>query len=126
MDHFPTEHIGLDFAKVEFYETFMVVTSKEGVEMNEKKIHILRELAYNFYKEKSFGYISNRVHDYSRNILPKSYTKQFPKLLAFAIVYKTEDALRIANFEKYFINVPFKIFSHLDDAIDWMLKQIEQ
>lgn len=121
----PTELIELDFVKIEFYEKYMICTPNAGIILNEKHVEEIQNYASEFYGERSFGYISNRMNDYSRNISPKSYTKQFPKLAAFAVVYKSESSLNIANFEKYFIKVPFTTFEKINPAKEWMLKQIE-
>src|SRR5690606_12391627 len=99
----PTEIIELDFRIIEFYENYMSTTHSEVVTSTEKNVSQIQSYASAFYKDKSFGYMSYRVNDYSRNISPKSYTRKFPKLLAFAIVCKTEFSLDIANFEKFFI-----------------------
>ncbi len=123
MIQIPTELIELEFMKIEFYEHFMIVTPADGVVINEENVKKIQELAANFYKNRPFGYISNRVNDYSRNIPPKFYTLQFQKLFAFAIIYKTEITLEVANFEKHFIKVPFKTFKRLSLAKKWMLEQ---
>ncbi len=125
MINLPTELIELDFVKIEFYESYMITTPNEGITLTEENVAQIQNYASAFYKDECFGYISYRLNDYSRNISPKSYTRQFPKLLAFAIVYKTEISLDIANFEKFFIKVPFKTFKNLNSAKEWMLKETQ-
>lgn len=126
MFQLPIELIELDLVKIEFYKNYMISTPAEGIILNEEYVFKIQDLASQFYGEKSFGYISNRVNDYSRNLSPKSYTRQFPRLVAFAIVYKTNTTLEIANFEKYFIKVPFNTFNKLNSAKEWMLEQIKK
>ena len=126
MFQLPCELIELDIVKIEFYINYMVSTPAEGIILNEEYVFKIQELASLFYGDKSFGYISNRENDYSRNIFPKSYTRQFPRLAAFAIVYKTKSTLEIANFEKFFIKVPFNTFKKLNSAKEWMLEQTKK
>lgn len=102
----------------------MVATPAEGIVLDEEYVSKIQALAKEFYKDNSFGYISNRIHDYSRNLSPKSYTRQFPILKAIAIVYKTENTLKVAEFESYFIQIPFSTFSDLEAAKQWMLSRI--
>ncbi len=123
MFELPIELIELDFVKIEFYAHFMISTPIEGITLNEAHVRTIQDLATKFYGGKSFGYISNRENDYSRNISPEAYTRQFPTLTAIAIVYKTETSLKIANFEKFFIRIPFQTFEKMNDAKEWMMEQ---
>ncbi|MCG2418665.1 hypothetical protein K8089_06490 [Aequorivita sp. F47161] len=126
MFELPVELIELKFVKIEFYKTYMIATPAEGITLDEEYVAKIQELASQFYGDQSFGYISNRVNDYSRNLSPKSYTRQIPHLVAFAIVYKSQRTLEIANFEKFFIHIPFQTFKKLSAAKDWMLEIIAQ
>ncbi len=125
MMQLPIKIIELDFVIVEFYESYMISTFIEGIVLPDAGVYKIQELAAQFYGENSFGYISNRINDYARNLSPDSYNRQAPNLFAIAVVYKTETTLQIANFEKFFIKVPFKTFKSLNEAKAWMDEQGE-
>ncbi len=120
MIQYPLKLIELEFVKIEFYEHYMISTFIEGMILNNEDVYEIQQLAAGFYQNKPFGYISNRVNDYSRNLSPNSYNIQLPTMFAFAIVYKTETSLSVANFEKFFIKAPFKTFQSLSKAKEWM------
>ncbi len=126
MIQLPLKLIELEFVKIEFYEHYMISTFIEGMVLNNEDVHKIQELTAQFYENQSFGYISNRVNDYSRNLSPNSYNIQLPSMFAFAIVYKTETSLKVANFEKFFIKAPFKTFQSLSKAKQWMCEMAEE
>ncbi len=126
MIHLPLKLLELDFVKIEFYEHYMISTFVEGMVLNNEDVRKIQELIARFYKNKPFGYISNRVNDYSRNLSPSSYNIQASSMFAFAIVYKTETSLKVANFEKFFIKTPFKTFQSLSQAKQWMNEMAEE
>ncbi|PHR12694.1 MAG: hypothetical protein COA40_07320 [Aequorivita sp.] len=121
----PIKLIELEFVKIEFYEHYMISTFIEGMTLNNEDVGKIQELSAQFYQNKPFGYISNRINDYSRNLSPNSYNIQLPNLFAFAIVYKSETSRKVANFEKFFIKAPFKTFQSLSQAKQWMGEMAE-
>ncbi len=126
MIQLPLKLIELEFVKIEFYEHYMISTCIEGKVLNNEDVHKIQELTAQFYKNRAFGYISNRENDYSRNLSPNTYNIQLPNMIAFAIVCKTETSLKVANFEKYFIKAPFKTFQSLSEAKQWMCGMAEK
>ncbi len=121
MSDSPLKIIEFPFATVEFYSCYMVSTYKEGIVLTDDDVLQLQAFASQFYGEKRFAYISNRVHDYSRNLVAESYNRQLENLSAFAVVCHSETAFRVANFEKFFIRAPFKSFTSLNSAKSWVL-----
>lgn len=118
--------IELDFVTIELYEGFIVTTFKEGIILNDQNVKEIHTLTSEFYSSRMFGYISNRIFDYSRNLSAEAYNLNYPNLTAIAIVYKSNVSLQIAHFEKFFIKSPFKTFTSLDDAKMWMTQQLQE
>lgn len=117
--------IELDFTKLEFYDGFVISTINAETIFDNFHVSRLVEVCTNFYGEKDFVYVANRINDY--NVNPVIYLElgNIKKLKGVAIVIKKESGLRTANFEKHFSPFPVELFNNLQEAQVWALSLIE-
>ncbi|WP_452224676.1 hypothetical protein [Lacinutrix chionoecetis] len=106
-----------DIGKLYLFKHLAITEIKEGE-------HFCYESAYNlimtikdFYCNKSFGYLSNRINSYSIQALDYSkLTRAVGNLELFAVVsYKYNDAINM-RIEQQFCEMPYKNFDSLKSA----------
>jgi hypothetical protein len=120
--------LNLEFGKVWFIDNILIAELDEGilfdVENNKKLLEIGRET----FALKPYGYISNRVNSYAVNPMVYLESANAPQLKAIAVVSANETCKQNAILERQFYkeNNLFEIFSTLDEAIDWMKKQLKE
>jgi len=119
---FPNKTIDLDFVRMDLSEHCVVATVKEGILIELEHIAALHEVFAEYYSERKFGYIDNRINQYAINLNPELYNTRYPKMIGIAIVCYTENACKSANFEKTFYNWPFEVFRSLEEAQLWISK----
>jgi len=109
---------------IEIHEKYVVVIMKEGITVKPEYNADLIKIADNHFKGKLFGYITNRKNSYS--VDPRIYfeTLKIENLVAFAVVSKEESQKAFVNFEKEFLQKPFKLFKDLEDAKSWIEEMI--
>ncbi|WP_299437691.1 hypothetical protein [uncultured Aquimarina sp.] len=111
----------LNIGSFYFYNNFLVSEIKEGITLSIENSSKLFELVKTYYGNKTpFFYIANRKNSYS--FVPTGHYKfveLFPNGKGFAVVAYDSTSIRIAKFEKSFINAPTGIFSNLKEAIEW-------
>lgn len=112
--------IELDFIRLDLFEDYIIATVHEGVLMDIQKIEVLHEAYIPYYPNKKFGYIDNRVNDYTINLSPDLYNIRYQGMTGLAVVCYTELAYRNSLFEKSFYNWPFDSFQTLEEAILWI------
>ena len=113
-----------DFGFIEFYENFAVGEMYEGADVSAEEHMELSKTMIEYYKEKPFGYISNRKCSYA--VDPRAYTttSQIKNLMAISVV-TTNPAQRLsASVEELFFGRPFQYFNSLAEAKNWMKKTI--
>lgn len=115
----------LTIGKVFFYENYLVIEVAEGMSFNHEKAKELSVLTNLHFENRPFGYISNRIHSYSLD--PMDYTKiweVFPNLKSFAIVAYNDLQKTSIRVEKMFFKGKINTFENLNDAIDWVKKEL--
>lgn len=116
--------LDLGFCTISFYEYYMVAVMNEGVNVGKDENEVLIQYAKDYYKNKQFVYITNRINSYSvnPNIYPR--TAQVKSLVGFAVVSKDYKTKANTKIEKMFFNKPYEVFMNLDDAIKWAEKLV--
>ncbi|RDK85313.1 hypothetical protein C8D94_103136 [Marinirhabdus gelatinilytica] len=117
--------IDLGFATFIIHEFYTVSTIAEGVTIDAQKLEQIFELFTQYYKDKPFVSIANRVHDYTLdpNLLSQ---EKHPSIVALAVVCENEATKGIAAFEKQFYHGTYVIFDSLDEAKEWAVTHLEQ
>ncbi|MHA6280969.1 hypothetical protein ACXYMT_12390 [Salinimicrobium sp. CAU 1759] len=122
----PLSILELEFTVLEFHTNFVMSKPREGQVLEGKQVADLVEVCSDFYKGKTFVYISYRVNDY--NVNPTIYLDldKFKNLKGIAIVSKKKSSLNMASFEKKFCKLPYEIFTELDPAKNWVEKMVSE
>lgn len=119
------KEITLDCGTFLIYEDYMVGTIFEGADFNEECKYKLWDICKTNFENRSFGYISNRIHSYS--VDPTIYldtSKKFEKLKAIAVVSKRKMHRSNFQLEKQFFKSPLMLFEELNEAKTWMADQL--
>lgn len=115
-----------DFGQITFYESYLIVVINEGVIIDDDLNFEITQLIIDYYKERPFIYITNRVNSYSINPRVYEYTSLIDSLKAFVIVSNNETHTENVEVEKIFLKKPIKIFSNIETAVEWTTKTMEQ
>lgn len=109
----------LDFCILKFFDKYVISEINEDVRLTVEKSNLMAKIATDYYENKPFVYITNRIHDYS--VDPEVYKEisKMESLAGFVVVSNTKGSIKHALFEKIFLDKPFQIFNNLDDAILW-------
>ena len=109
----------LDFCILKFYDNYVISIVNEGVTITEEISQKITDAAVNYYKDKPFVYITQRMYNYT--VDPNVYhnVSKIKNLAGFVVVSESKGSIKNAILEKIFLDKPFQIFSNLDDAILW-------
>ena len=112
--------LSYDFCSIDIYENYLIVVMNEGITVKPEHNTVLEKIANNYYSNKRFGYIKHRIHSYS--VDPRIYFEKskINNLVAFAVVSNQKINLMNTELEKKFFDKPFKHFSSLKEAIQWV------
>ncbi|HET8838889.1 MAG TPA: hypothetical protein VFM82_07865 [Flavobacteriaceae bacterium] len=116
----------LDFTTLHFYEKCVVSVIKEDVNVDQDALEKLWAAMEDFYKDKLYGYISDRKNHYSVNPLIHINSSKTPTLVGMAIVCNSHLKEMTAAFEKRFFAKPFQIFNDLNLAKIWMDSLVDE
>lgn len=116
--------INFDFGSLEVFDGFAIGDFKEGVDIKSEQNDLLISVCKKYFKDRPFGYISNRTTSYS--IDPTVYMKfnKVSNLHAIAVVVKNPAQVLSASIERIFFGRNFKYFNSLSDAIIWIRETI--
>ena len=108
-----------DFCILKFYDNYVISIINEGVNLTKSLSDKMIEVAEDFYENRPFVYITQRIHTYS--VDPEVYkdVSKIKNLAGFVVVSESKQSIKNAIYEKIFLDKPFQIFSNLDDAILW-------
>ena len=114
------KRIELEFTVLEFYRNHVLSKPKEGQILGPKQVSDLVEICSGYYEGAKFVYLSHRVNDY--NVNPTIYLNldKVRNLAGIGIVSTRTSSLSMANFEKKFSKLPYEVFTHMDDALEWV------
>ncbi|WP_299210346.1 hypothetical protein [uncultured Dokdonia sp.] len=115
-----TIETNFDFGKVKIQEHIVIAEMKEGITFDTNYNTVFLTFCKNHFKEKTYGYISNRIHSYSVNPTVYLDTAKNSNIRAIAIVSSDPMNQGNAHVERQFFEHPFEVFSTLDQAIKWM------
>jgi|SRR5690606_27151896 len=117
----------LDFGKVWFKDNILVAELNEGILFDVENNRQLLEIGKNTFKDKPYGYISNRVNSYAVNPMVYIESARAVNLKAIAVVTNNMVCRNNAVLEKQFYrdNNSFEIFSSLEEALEWMNLQLQ-
>lgn len=109
----------LDFCILKFYDNYVISIINEGKNLTVKMSNLMCKIALDYYKEKPFVYITNRIHNYTVETDVYTEISKMKTLAGFVVVSDKKLSIKNALLEKLFLDKPFQIFNNLDDAILW-------
>jgi hypothetical protein len=115
----------LDYAKLSFYDKYVISIVNSGVNLSLEKSRELTDYILKHYGNKPFIYVSHRIHSYA--VDPNIYRESslVENLIGFAFVSENKAALNNAKFEKEFLDKPIGIFNTIEETIPWINKIFE-
>ncbi|MEM0516881.1 hypothetical protein [Aequorivita flava] len=114
------EEIRLFFGKAHVFPNYLVVYMNEGITVKPEYNTHLINIAQKYFKDRPFGYITNRINSYAVNPLVYLQTSKIENLVAFAIVSNPDIKKSNVELEKIFMKIPFEHFSELELAKKWV------
>lgn len=125
MENFITS-IELEDTGLNFYKGYVISMVKEDVIFGDNQVRQILNVCNEVYDDEPYVYIANRKKAY--NVNPTIYRKleNIENLAGIGIVNRDFLGLRTAQFEKSFSEIPFEIFTNLEDAINWSKELIKK
>jgi hypothetical protein len=116
----------LEFGIADIFDSYLVMTMHEGVTVKPEYNDILIEVSQKYFSQRPFGYITLRKNSYA--VDPRIYieTSKIKNLAAFVVVAECPEKIKSIDVEKIFLKKPFKVFSTLDEAKNWVTNYISQ
>lgn len=111
--------VELNHIILKFHDYYVVGEILEDVVFDSSKVDEVVEICEQVFKGERFVYISDRKNNYNVNPVIYFDLIHVKNLAGIAIVSQRFEALKIANFEKQFSPVPFKIFTDMEQAATW-------
>ncbi|RZS90452.1 hypothetical protein [Aquimarina brevivitae] len=118
------EFFDLGFTQVEVHEDYILNTIEEGYHITLEDNTILFEFAKEFFNNKPFVYIANRVNSYSVDPTVYMETARIESLLGVAVVSQQSTQKRQVKLEQTFYKGKLAYFDTLDKAIAWKNKLV--
>lgn len=113
------------FGKIFIHDCYVIAIMKEGIVVKVEYNLVLKEISETYFKNKKFGYITNRINSYS--VDPSIYleTNKIKNLVAFAIISNNPMNLLNSEIEKMFFKKPFEHFYTIVEGIGWVKATIK-
>lgn len=117
-----TSKIEFSFGTLRIQKNIVIGVMNEGISLDLEKFEQISIFLTNHFKDKSYGYISHRIHSYSIDPTVYMYVADKDILKAIAIVSNTPLTITNAEFEKQFLKQPLRAFNTLSEARNWLLE----
>ena len=112
--------VNLDFCSLELFDNYVICIINDGETIGMHKSLNQTEFLLDYYNNKPFIYITNRINSYSVDPLIYKESCKIENLLGFAVVSNNVIVLNNVEIEKrFFKGKPFKPFTDLQEAINW-------
>lgn len=116
--------LNFPFGIISIHDNYVIGVMNEGATVTIDVNNAVLRIFDQYYKEKKFIYISHRLNSYAVDPNVYKRTAKIKNLAGIAIVSKNQMALKNAEIEKLFINIPFETFINLEEATQWAAKLI--
>lgn len=116
----------LQFGRISFTEKCLIAELNEGILFDIENNRQLLQIGKDYFKDKPYGYISNRNYSYAVNPMIYIESANSPNLKAIAVVTIDPMCVQNTKLEKQFYREknPFEVFETLEEAIDWVNSKI--
>lgn len=99
-------------------QNFLEITAHEGVELDMPEAKECTDLYASL--DRPLGLLINRKHAYSSSLEFVMTVAQAPQIKGFAILVNSERSAMVADSQKLFFTVPFKVFYDREQALNWL------
>lgn len=117
----------LKFAEVTILDRILIAEIKEGFLLDSSSNKELLDLGRKYFRESTYGYISNRVNSYAVDPMVYRDSAKVQNLKAIAVVSNSEIARANARrVERPFYRKgnAFDVFKNLEEAVIWIKQQL--
>ncbi|MEW7292790.1 hypothetical protein [Aquimarina sp. 2304DJ70-9] len=111
---------------MDIYENYVINIMNEGITVLPEYNDIFVEIAEKHFENKTFVYISHRIHSYSVDPTIYIETAKIKNLVGFAVVSNTPLQKMQTKVEKVFFGKEFRHFETIKEAINWKDKIIKK
>ncbi|MDX1753107.1 hypothetical protein SAMN06296241_2745 [Salinimicrobium sediminis] len=120
------DKIELDCGVLRVQDRILINEMNEGALLDVETNRRILKIGTEIFENEVFGYISHRVNSYAVNPMVYRDSAEHPLLKAIAVVSQSEMRRENARIEQQFYTNrnSFKIFSTLEEAMDWMKEVI--
>ncbi|MCX7549807.1 hypothetical protein [Xanthomarina sp. F2636L] len=131
--HLIEDTIHLKTGDFYFFKDFIIAEFKEGSHISFNEFEEVMELGKKKYKLENdklnsvpIGFISNRIHSYSVDLIDMFKNSKFTnQLSAYAIVSYSEVTRKFLSLEDQYFVIPRQKFNNLLEAVDWVESEIK-
>lgn len=116
----------LDYAQLFIFENYVISQINEGIVLRPENNDEMRDIIQNYFIDKKWVYISNRVHDYTVNPVTYLETSKITDLLGICIVTTSVIGKKTALFESKFYSKKFMVASNIVEAINWAVEVLDE
>lgn len=115
------ETIRYDFGEFIVYKDFVMGVIEEGVVFDKKHHELVLKMCREQFKDRSFGYISNRIFSYTLDPMVYWKMSKLKNLIAIAIVSDDKvSACRSYKIERFLFRGNLRYFDNLNAAQKWI------
>ncbi len=107
------------FCRAEIHKDYVLTVMTEGITVIPKYNELLMMVAEQYYKNKPFVYISNRINSYSVDPSIHLEMNKIPNLIGFAVISNNPIQKMQTKLEKSLFKKEYKLFNTMKSAIDW-------
>ncbi|WP_109435298.1 MULTISPECIES: STAS/SEC14 domain-containing protein [Aquimarina] len=108
-----------NFGIVEVHNDYILSVMKEGVTVFSKYNDLLKMGANQYYKNKPFVYITNRINSYSVDPAIHMEMSKIKNLIGVAVISSDPRQKMQTKLEKSLFKKEFKLFETLEQALEW-------
>ncbi len=121
-------HYSLSMGELYFFENYVIAEFNEGVLISYESVYEVVMLIKEYFgDDKSFGFVSNRIHSYSTVPTDSAKWKQvLPNLAAYGVVIYDHRGMVNVQFEKKFCKSNHNAFQNLEKAVNWVKEASEK
>ena len=105
------------FCHIEIYDDYVKTIMKEGVTVSPEHNNVLLHIVEKHFKNKAFGYITQRINSYAVNPTIYLETAKIKNLIGFIVVSSDPKQKMQPKVEKIFFGKEFKQFDTLEEAL---------
>ncbi|WP_299887981.1 hypothetical protein [uncultured Lacinutrix sp.] len=103
-----------------FFENLIVSEINDGVHLDYESLKEVIDIIKLYFNDKNFGYISNRINNFSASPLDFSKLDSFTlNLKHYCSVTYSQLGTMNSRLEQQFCKLPFKNFDNIIDAYKW-------